>query len=196
MSRTEQAGNYILGRMQNEMKEYMYYHNVAHVLDVLQAVEFIAGSEKVTPQEMELLKVAALFHDAGFIRSTENHEKLSCDIAREYLPGVGFSNDEIENICTLIMATCIPQSPGNNLEKIICDADLDYLGRDDFFTIGYKMYQEFKARNLISGEREWNELQVKFLSAHKYFTNTSVSRRSDKKEEHLRAIRQVLQQTV
>ena len=38
----------------------------------------------------------------------------------------------------LILATKVPQKPKNKLEKIICDADLDYLGREDFDNISDK----------------------------------------------------------
>lgn len=90
------------------------------------------------------------------------------------------------------MATRVPQSPDGLLEKIICDADLDYLGRDDFFSIGNKIFREFMARNIVANEQEWNELQVKFLSVHNYFTNTSILLRAAKKEAHLKQVQQIL----
>jgi uncharacterized protein len=196
MNRAEQAGNYILNRMRNELDSRLSYHNVPHVLDVLQAAEMIGRSENISEEEMELLRVAVLFHDSGFLNGGENHEETGCRIAMEVLPGFGFSQPEIQTICRLIMVTHVPQHPQTLLEKIICDADLDYLGRDDFFTTGRNMYAEFRARNMVQDERDWNELQVRFLSSHKYFTQTSLKLRSAKKEEHLAAIRQMLGEKV
>ncbi len=196
MSRLEQAGDYILHRMEKELNGNLYYHNVHHVVDVVQAALIIGKNEHISDEEMELLHVAALFHDSGFIISPENHEKLSCDIAMEYLPGIGYSESEIAVICSLIMATRVPQSPRNHLEKIMCDADLDYLGRDDFFTTGHNIFREFHARHLVKDFRDWNEMQVKFLTAHNYFTTTSINLRSAKKAEHLQKIQQLLQETV
>ena len=196
MNRIDQAGKYILGRMHDELNGSLHYHNVAHVLDVMSAAEMIGQSEGINDIEMELLKVAALFHDAGFIISPENHEKLSCDIAGEFLPSIGFDSNEVESICNLIMATRVPQSPRNHLEKIMCDADLDYLGRDDFYTIANKIFQEFKTRKLVKDEKEWNEMQVKFLAAHNYFTPTSIRLRSAKKADHLIQIKQMLQESI
>jgi len=193
INRADQAGEYILSKMRKELNGSFYYHNVSHVLDVLQSAELIGRSEQVNEADMELLKVAAMYHDAGFIINPDNHEKLSCDIAMEILPGFGFNNQEIEIVCNLILATRVPQSPRNLLEKIICDADLDYLGRDDFFTTGNKIFREFQARKMVADEREWNELQVKFLAAHNYFTATSIKLRSTKKAEHLQKIKQLLQ---
>ena len=194
MSRVDQAGNYILNRMRNELNNELHYHNVTHVLDVLQAVEMIGKNENVSDKELELLRIAVLFHDAGFIYGAENHEKSSCEIASEFLPGIGVTEQEIGIICNLIMATKVPQSPRSHLEKIICDADLDYLGRDDFFTTGNNIFREFQARNLVANMRDWNELQVKFLTAHNYFTSTSIKLRNSKKEEHLQKIKQLLQE--
>ncbi len=194
MSRVELAGDYILNRMQNELNDTLHYHNVNHVLDVVQAAESIGTNEKISDSEMELLKTAALFHDCGFIINSKDHEKLSCDIAADFLPRMGFTADELQLICQLIMATSVPHNPQNLLEKIICDADLDYLGRDDFFIIGNNIFREFKARNMVANEKEWNELQVKFLSAHTYFTETSKFLRNRKKEAHLEKIINMLQQ--
>lgn len=192
MDRVEKAKNYILNRMQNELSSVLYYHNVPHVLDVLNAAENIGASENISNADMELLKVAALYHDSGFIVDADNHEKLGCDIARSILPEFGFNPQEIEVICSLIMATRVPQSPCGLLEKIICDADLDYLGRDDFFSTGNKIFREFMERGIVTNEKDWNELQVKFLSVHNYFTATSINLRAAKKKEHLKQVQQIL----
>jgi len=195
MSREVQAGNYILQRMRNELDPNLFYHNVPHVLDVVQAAQMIGTSEQISDSEMELLRVAALFHDAGFLVRAENHEEIGCDIAKNFLPGFGYTTQEITVICEIIMATRVPHDPKNLLEKIICDADLDYLGREDFFTTGYNIYREFRVRNVIGDMRDWNELQVKFLSSHHYFTDTAIQLRSAKKAEHLQIIEQLLRET-
>ena len=92
-----------------------------------------------------LLKTACLFHDAGFITSRVDHEKQRmCTGKKTPARFWIYSQDEIDRICGMIMATKIPQSPKNNLEEIICDADLDYLGRDDFFAIGDSLFEEVK----------------------------------------------------
>jgi uncharacterized protein len=75
------------------------------------------------------------------------------------------------------------------LEEILADADLDYLGRDDFFIIGETLYREFKTLGIVNNEEEWNQLQVRFLENHHYFTKTSVNLRQAKKEEHLKQVK-------
>jgi hypothetical protein len=83
---------------------------------------------------------------------------------RENLPSFGYSEADITTICGMIMATRIPQSPANLLESILCDADLDYLGRDDFKKIGQTLFEEFTEYSILHDEQAWNRLQVSFLS--------------------------------
>jgi uncharacterized protein len=194
--RYQQAYDYIINRMSNEIPPAFYYHNVPHVLDVLDSAIRIAKSENISEKETELLKVAVLFHDSGFIKSPINHEASGCLIAMEYLPGVGYSSEEIDIICKLIMATRVPHQPETLLEQIICDADLDYLGRDDFFTTGNKIFRELLEQGNIEDEKAWNELQVKFLTAHRYFTATSVALRQNVKLKHLELVKEMLRSEV
>lgn len=82
-----------------------------------------------------------------------------------------------------------PQAPRNKLARILCDADLDYLGRPDFVRIGSTLFTEMKHYGVLSTEREWNELQERFLERHKYFTATNKRLREPVKQEHLAAVK-------
>ena len=92
----------------------------------------------------------------------------------------------------MIMATKIPQQAHDRLSEVLCDADLDYLGREDFFLVGERLYQEMKAHGGLSNRREWNLLQEEFISKHSFFTETSRALREPKKQEHLEWVRQWL----
>ncbi|MCX6292508.1 MAG: HD domain-containing protein [Bacteroidetes bacterium] len=183
---------FIIKKLQSGLPETLYYHSIQHVMDVLEAAEMLGKKEHITEHEMELLKVAVLFHDSGFIINAHEHEKIGCDIAKENLPDLGYSEEEIEVICGMIMVTKYPPVPKNFLEEIICDADLDYLGRDDFFEIGKSLYKELLASGSVSSEKEWNELQENFLRSHHYFTQTAKELRDKKKQEHLERVRELL----
>jgi uncharacterized protein len=188
------AKDFILNKLKTELSASLHYHGIHHTLDVLRITEQLCHAESITPYDTLLLKTAALYHDAGFIRSTSEHEQHSCDIARESLPGFSYSPEAIEKICGMIMATKIPQSPRNFLEEIICDADLDYLGRNDFYTIGRTLFEELRANNVLETEEAWNRLQLKFLNAHHFFTTTNQIKREKKKLEHLSQIKEIVEQ--
>ncbi|MXS70319.1 phosphohydrolase [Flavobacteriaceae bacterium W22] len=188
----EKIKKVILQKLKENLPKHLSYHSVLHVKDVIDAVQKIAVSEGISGEEMVLLKTAALFHDTGFLYGAKDHEEKSCDIAKEYLPDYGYSDSQIQKINGMIMATKIPQSPNNHLEQIMADADLDYLGREDFFTIGDKLFEELTMFGIVNSERDWNLLQEKFLESHHFFTETAIKTRNQKKQENLDIIKSKL----
>ena len=188
----EAAKSFILHKLETELSDRLSYHGIHHTLDVLSITEELCSSEKISPYNTTLLKTAALLHDSGFCINNKEHEQLSCGIARESLPDFDYSELEIEKICGMIMATKIPQSPQNYLEEIICDADLDYLGRNDFKFIGASLFEELKAFDIVGDTESWNRIQVNFISAHRFFTNTNKEKREHKKQEHLSELKKIV----
>jgi hypothetical protein len=189
-----EAEQFIKNLLHTALPANLYYHDIEHTMDVYSSALRIAESENIhQPGDLLLLKTAALYHDSGFTRTYRGHEDEGCRIAQESLPAFNYSNQEIEKICSMILATRIPQQPVNILEKILCDADLDYLGRDDFKKTGNKLYREWMERGMIRNEQEWNEIQAGFLSSHHYWTETSIHLRSRKKEKHLLKIKKLLE---
>jgi HD superfamily phosphodiesterase len=181
--------HFILEKLKKQLPEFLSYHSVGHVRDVYDSCKKIAAKEGVTGEELDLLLTAALFHDAGFTVQANGHEEISCEIARQLLPGFGYSSPQIEQISGMIMATKIPQTPHTKLEEIIADADLDYLGRDDFYTIGETLFQELRHYGILSTAEEWNKMQVRFLENHHYFTDTAIQTRKATKERHLAEVK-------
>ncbi len=187
----KKVGQYILKLLSEQLPDDLYYHSIHHTINVCSAAERIGKAEGMNEEDLCILKTAALFHDAGFIRKYEKNEPIGCIIARETLPQYGYNADQIEKITSLIMATQIPQRPQNMMEKIICDADLDYLGKKDFHDISDTLKKELIFFGKIVG-KDWDELQLQFLEVHTYFTPTSIKLREAKKQEHIAQIRERL----
>ena len=183
--RYEAAKNFILDKLASELPQHLTYHSIDHINDVFNSAIKLAEMEGVTGEELDLLLTAVLFHDSGFMLSPKAHEDLGCQIAQKYLPGFDYTEEQIMRICGMIMATMIPQTPHNHLEEIICDADLDYLGRDDFETIGDLLYKELNANGVVNNTNDWNKIQVNFLKQHHFFTASAINLRKAKKDLHL-----------
>ncbi|MBY5951355.1 HD domain-containing protein [Algoriphagus sp. NF] len=175
----------------DQLPEYLTYHNPAHTEYVIEKSLFLADVENVNQKDKELLRLAALFHDTGFIENPKNHEEIGCGIATHYL-GEIVSEEDLKKIHGMIMATKIPQSPTNQLEKIIADADLEYLGTDDFERQGSALFEELKHFNPSFSEQAWNELQLTFLEKHHYHTEFCKKHRTPKKQENLRSVKKTL----
>jgi len=167
------------------------YHSLAHTRDVMQQTARIAETEGITdPEILLLLQVAALFHDTGFLYTYKGHEKKSCEIMEKTLADNMFNTPEIATIKNMIMATKIPQSPHTPFEMILCDADLDYLGREDFEKVSDRLRVEMMNYEIIKTEPEWTQVQVRFFESHRYFTCSSQRDRNPIKMQQLEKLRQ------
>jgi predicted metal-dependent HD superfamily phosphohydrolase len=181
-----------LDMLLNGLSPQLTYHGIHHTLDVLEVCKQYLRREKIIGYEAHILKLAAAFHDVGFIKTYKQHEEAGCEISAKLMKEAGFDQAEIERVWRLIMATKVPQKPNNLLEQILCDADLDYLGREDFLPISQSLFVELKNHNLISNLKEWNKLQVRFLEKHYYHTAYALKYRQKKKELQLARIKQEL----
>jgi class 3 adenylate cyclase/predicted metal-dependent HD superfamily phosphohydrolase len=171
--------------IQEKLDKKLFYHGFHHTMYVLKVAEEIGNYEKISEHDMLLLKTAVLLHDSGFSRVYNGHEEEGCNIAEELLPDYGYTESDIERIKGMILATKIPQTPHNLLEEIIADADLEYLGTDQFTTISSTLFNEWQAFDMIRTEEQWMNAQINFISKHHYFTSYCKKFRTDKKLENL-----------
>jgi PAS domain S-box-containing protein len=171
-------------------KEYTY-HTIHHIRDVVEQSERIAKKEKINKEDIADLKLAAWLHDVGYIWEPNRHEARGSEYATTILNAMDFPAQKINRITGMIMATKIPQSPKNILEQIICDADLDYLGREGYEENSLLLLQELRLKKEISA-LDWLKIQDQFLTKHTYFTKTSNTTRNKLKSEVLANIKSTL----
>jgi len=185
MQSREHMKDFVISMLKNNLSEFLYYHNYEHTLYVLEKVLEIGRYEKCTEEELELITTAALWHDTGYIKTYNNHEEESCLMARHYLPEYGYSATDIENVCSMIMATKIPQLPKTKSEEILADADLEYMGTATFEIKADSLFREMKFINPALTLEKWNEVQISFLQKHHYFTRFCNEYREPVKKLHL-----------
>lgn len=172
----------------NNLPKKYTYHSIHHIRDVVEQSERIAKKEKINKEDIADLKLAAWLHDVGYIWEPARHEARGAEYATVVLNAMDFPAQKINRITGMIMATKIPQSPKNLLEQIICDADLDYLGREDYKANSTLLLEELRLKKEIS-ELEWLKIQDQFLTKHVYFTKTSNSTRNTQKAKVLANIK-------
>lgn len=184
----KKAEQHIIKLLKIKLPEGLHYHGLHHTYDVCDAAQRIAKAEGVSGEDLFLLLTAALIHDAGFTITYINHEDKSVELAKQILPQYGYSDAQLKVIEGIIEATKLPMNAKTLLEKIMCDADLDYLGRDDFYPISEGLKKEFLAQGIVKNDKEYDAVQIKFLTAHKYFTETAKSTRDSGKQQRLQEI--------
>jgi uncharacterized protein len=180
------AKAYALHRLANELNPYLTYHSLQHTRDdVAVSAYALAEWHGLEGEDLMLLKTASYFHDLGFIYQRQDHEEVGVDIVREVLPRFGYSHDQIEVIGGIIMATKMPQSPNTLLEAIMADADMNSLGRSDFFEVGTLLRQELALFGAKMTDEAWYEFETRFLGNHTYFTDGAKALYSDVKAHNL-----------
>ena len=190
MQSKEQMKEFVINLLKENLPENYHYHNYKHTLYVIETALAIGRHEKCTPEELDLIELAALWHDTGYIKTYKNHEEESCNLVRHYLPGYGIPAEDIEIICGMIMATQIPQSPENKLEEILADADLEYLGTEDFEHTAGDLYRELKFLNPELTVEKWNKTQISFIGKHHFFTGFCKENREQTKQVYLQKLLQ------
>jgi uncharacterized protein len=176
-------------RLQSELAPSLRYHDAVHTLDdVVPATLHLAQAEGVVGLELELLHAAALLHDIGYTRSMEDHEAVGAALAAEILPHYGFDEDEIATVARLILATRIGHRPESLSEAIIADADLDVLGRGDFWHRHRALQRELAELGTVHDDAAWAALQQRFLRQHSYHTAAARARGAAGKRENERRI--------
>lgn len=175
----------ILAKFDNEIRDDLKYHNRKHTVHVYTQVELLGRAEKVKDEDMLLLRTAGLLHDIGYLVDYMNHKKASCDFTRGFLPGFQYSEGQINKVCKLIMATQESGDQANLLERIICDANLDFLGRVDYPKVSLSLYKEMKALKKVGSFEEWRKDQTRLLQNHEFYTNTARLLRDVGKKDQL-----------
>jgi uncharacterized protein len=190
----EQAKHYVFERLARELSPDLTYHSLQHTRDdVLPAAIRLGRASAVSPEDCLVLTTAALFHDTGFLLAYDEHEQRSINVARAALPGFGYSADQIQTIAELIAATKMPQRPNGKLQQLLCDADLDLLGRDDFMRLNRVLLDEVRRYSVEPiTEEAWLRDQTRFLENHKFFTPAAVKLRGAGQAHNLSLMRAAL----
>lgn len=163
------------------------YHNYIHSLDVADVCGRRAIDERVGEDGIYHLKSAGYLHDIIVVPDKTDNEEQSVKFANKILPQFGYSAKSIDIISRLIMATKQPTNPSGILEMIICDADIDNIGRDDFFECAEKCRIEMGKSN----EEWYGTIVPKFLAGAKFYTTSAQKERNAGLKSNIEKIRQM-----
>ena len=175
----------ILDRLYDELSGDLYYHRPEHTIDVSNVCEDYIERYALSVEDARLLRIAAIAHDFGYTQTYRNHEEEGIKLVTPILKKNNFNEDQINQIAGMIMATKVPQVPTNFLEQILADADLDYLGRDDYNPLSERLYKEFKIKGIAKNRKDWLRIQISFLYSHNFHTDFAEKNRENVKAKIL-----------
>ena len=169
----------------------LQYHNAPHGLDVWNTARNYGTVANLSYDDRVVLESASLLHDFIFVPRRDDNEEKTASFASSFLPSLGFLDYQVSKIHDLIIATKPSLEPKNFLEGLIRDCDLDYLGRQDYVSISEKLREEWHKPR----DREWFELQEKFLTGHTYHAEIAQVLRNYGKNRNINLVRKVLKAT-
>ena len=187
------AKKHVITLLEEHTPENNYYHNSEHTKEVVKACGTIAKGLKLSDSNIEIIKLAALFHDLGYLEKIEGHEKISAKYAADFLAKEKYPASKINKVKGCILATKVPQNPKNILEKVLCDADLLHLGKPNFEPRNNMFRAEFEfyfGRALT--EKEWLNKSIDFLCHHKFFTEFAIKKYEKRKLKNIAKLKDEL----
>ena len=168
--------------------EYVF-HDLQHTKNVVEAVNLLGTETQLSAKQLELLQIAAWFHDTGYIDGAEGHEERSCKFAVEFLSQYNVPEQDLDVITRCIMATKLPFKPKDQLEEIMCDADLSHLGKSIYWDRCGRLRQELlMTRSVLMSEQEWIKFELDFMNAHRYFTGMAMELYNERKLKHIKQL--------
>ena len=179
--------------LSNKLDSKYHYHNLHHTKRVINSAEEIGNHYNLSRDDWRDLLTACLLHDYGFIKSHIDHEEIGAQISKEILPGYYFSDDHIESISSLILITKVAEKPSNLLESIIRDADLEYIGSDDFQKISEYLKKEWLECGVVDNENQFYKIQYEFLLSHNFYTAYMQEKGRDQKIKNIKYAKLVME---
>ena len=175
----------IFNDLSNILDENYSYHNLDHTKRVISAAVDIGSNYDLSEKDWRCLLTACLLHDYGFIESHVEHEKISAKLSSQILPKYDFSETDIQIINSLIIVTKLEKKPKNLLESIIRDADLEYLGSEDFIKISPLLKKEWINCEVVKSDSEFYKIQYEFILNHSFYTDFMIKNSINQKKVNI-----------
>ena len=168
--------------------ENHYYHSYEHALEVMDRAIYLWKREWLKEDDLEVLWLAWIFHDTGFIIQYDENEEIWAKIEENYLKSILYDKEKIKLIENIILATSPNyKNPTNIYEKIIKDADMDNLWREDFLEKNNNIKKELEIiKNIKIKEPDWKHGSIQLLKEYNFITQVQKKERDDIKSKNLK----------
>lgn len=188
------ASDSVTNLYKSRLPKGVTYHDLTHTKETAETALEMAYNLIMSPEEIEMLMISAWFHDVGMIYQYNLHEEKSAEVCREFLIAQNYPHEKIEKVISMILSTSIPQKPNNLLEEIICDADLSYLGKKEFFSRSTLLREEWE--NMLGrylSEIDWLKINLEFLLQNKFHTKYAKETFDAQRKENINLIREKIE---
>ncbi|MFT5263804.1 MAG: putative metal-dependent HD superfamily phosphohydrolase [Polaribacter sp.] len=189
-----QIKDYVSQFITEQVSQDYVYHDLNHTQEVVEGVRAIGVAMNLTEEQLEVLQIAAWFHDTGYDQGSDRHEERSADYARSFLKEKQYNEVRIQEVVRCIMATKLENYPKETLGKVIRDADFTHLGNTSYWERCGRVRQELVlTKRILQSDQEWTESELRFMNSHQYLTEAAERLFGSQKEKHIESIKKRLQ---
>lgn len=192
-SLVELSSKFVTALFADELSLQLSFHSANHTGNVVIAAKEIGIKIGLSKEELDLVAIAAWFHDTGYTKGYAGHEQLSVSIARDFLADNGLDAKHIEKITSCILATTFPQNPKNALEMVLCDADFYHFSRTNYPKFESSLRREWETcLNIHYTDEQWNALNLEMLTNHEYFTVYGKTVLQTRKQKNIETLKNII----
>lgn len=189
------SSDYVMGLFAEQLSSDLRYHNVAHTQSVRATALLLSNHYNLSQEEKELLEIASIFHDAGYVKVYTGHEDVSQEIAADFLQKNQYPTEKIKTVKALIGATKLTTPPTNLSEQIIKDSDLNNLGQKKYLqTIANLRHELDTFLGVKHTTEDWYKTNLEFIDGHSYYTDYAKQLFDKKKRSNRKKVKTALQE--
>lgn len=192
---TSLAKDMVRDLLEEQLAPWVLYHNYQHTVETVRAAMAIGKRSRLSPSELEMLQLAAWFHDTGFVKSAAGHERISANIAADFLRAHHYPERNLAKVVQGILSTKMPRSPRTKLQRILCDADHASLGKRSFFRQNEALRLETEARKRRSIDQlPWLRRTLHFLEHTRFVSRSARMVYGKQREANLHRLRRIVRE--
>jgi len=187
----EKTESFTTNLLTNDLDSKYLYHNLTHTRRVVKSSKEIINYRNLSAEDSETLILAAWLHDTGYIKGSEGHEEKSCTIAKDFLEKQGYSEDGINEVLDLIMATKRYHVPKTVKEQIIRDADASHFGQKSYMETCELLRTELSLLGIAEyTPKEWLNANIQMLEKeHSFNTNYAKEHWQPGKDKNIKKLK-------
>lgn len=194
MDIVQKAESYVFSLCKDKLSPDYIYHNFNHTLRVVNNAKTINKAEEVPDEEAEMVVLAALFHDTGYIEGPYGHEERSAEIAKAFLAENNYPIEKAERVGELIMMTRLTSEPVSKLDMVVRDADCAHFADKNFTALSELLREEWRlTEGKAFTDLEWAKGNRKMLmQEHRFYTDYGKKELQPLKEENIAKLQETI----
>lgn len=171
--RLQDIEDYFLSRMEEELPVILNFHNQKYSMDLLTNCELLFNSEKLSEEDRLLVRTAALLDCMSYIKGYIEREKYIPQLVRESLHNYHYDEKQMLKIGKLINTPLFPPAAKTLPEKVLSDARLAFIGKNNFRDSVTKLFEEMKYYGKESSKNDFLKSFAEFLKSFEFYTLTA-----------------------